>query len=215
MGWLSSKKPKATGPTAEERALAKDSAIAYNDHQRMYVPLENSFISSLTASEGERADLRGAQVADIESAMKGQDQAVVGSTLATGAGLGSGKSVMERAGLTDAKGYARGQGVAGADSALRTRETTGMAKMVAFGRGLQDVNRVTSIDAARDATSQAIDATRNAVENQGSFYNMLGTGVGVFAGLGGDFKFGKKKPVEAPKKAGGSNGASALSLSWK
>ena len=81
-----------------------------------------------------------------------------------------------------AEGIARGRVARASDQILESRKLTGLAKMAAFGRGLSDVNRVTTLGAARDSTAGIISDTFRKVDERGSRLNMIGTGLG--AGIG-------------------------------
>jgi hypothetical protein len=194
MGWLGSK-PKDEGPSAQERQLSKQAVTDFNYHQANYVPSENQFISNLTPSQGETDALRGQQVADVALATKGQDQNVVANSGRVG--LASGKSVLARHDLSTAEGTAKATGTTGADLALRDRRLTGLTKMVAFGRGLGDMNRLQSTGLARTQTAAGIAKMNQEVTDRGSKLNMIGTALGTGMSF---YSARKKKPAAGGSK---------------
>ena len=170
------KTPKAT---AQEKALATDAVIKFNDHQRKFVPLEDSFIASLEASKGERRSARGTVASDVAQATGSADRGIVAGSRGADA---QGKSVLARAGVSSAAGIARGEAVGGANAALRTREMTGLQKMTAFGRGLQDMNSLSLGDASRTASGDAISKLNTKVTNRGTMMDGLGNFAGTAMG---------------------------------
>lgn len=178
MGLFSSSAPKIR-PTPAERQLAESGAKKFNDHQDNFVPLENSFISSLKATGGETVAQRGVGTADVAQATKGTDQKLVAAAKGQ---AGQGKSVIARSKLSDAVGQGRGQAAAGADKSIRDREITGLTKMSAFGRGLQDLNSVSLQERASQQTSLAISNINREVAGDQNLSAGIGTAIGTFAG---------------------------------
>jgi hypothetical protein len=179
MGWLGGGAPKAPEASAQEVALGKNAVTRFNQHQQTFVPLEDSFIASLTPTAGEVDQTRGIATSDVAQAMKGADQGIVSGS---GGQAGQGKSILARAGVATQAGIARGEAATGADAALKDREMKGLTKLSAFGRGLQDMNRVSLTDAAKSSTHAAIDKLNNKVRNQGSSLDAAGTFMGSALG---------------------------------
>jgi len=166
--------------TQQEKELAFTAASDFNYYKENFVPLENSFIAQLSATDGEANMQRGIGASDVEQAFKGSDAKVVAGSKGQ---QGQGKSVMARAGLSDSKGTARGEAVAGADAAMRNRELSGLTKMAAYGRNLADTNSVTMRDAANTATSNAINKAQNDQAESGQLGTFLGSAVGTYTGF--------------------------------
>ena len=162
-------------PTRAEKNLAVSAAKKINDRFENFVPMEDSFISQLTPTQGERTALRGRGVSDVQQATKGGDQNLVRTS---GGQAGQGSTVIKRARLADARGGAVGESTAGADASLRARQIGGLTKMAAFGRGLQDQNSVSLRSAATSATSSALSKLDKSVTDRGT----LISGIGTFAG---------------------------------
>jgi len=184
--------------TAQEKALANDAVFRWNEHQQNFIPMEDSFISSLKASDALRAEAKGEAVSDVEQAMKGKDQALVKGARGT---VSQGKTTLARAGMSSAKGDARGEVLAGTDSALRTREMKGLTKMASFGRGLQDMNSLSMADAATTSTSNALHKLSSKTAGKAATISALGTFAGTAMGNVGTMeslkeqvaaKYGKK-----------------------
>jgi len=171
--------PKKIEPTEQERALAESAAKRHNEHQEVFVPLEDSFIASLTASKGEMEENRGAAVSDVSQALKGND---AGIAAASRGQAGQGKSVMARGMNSISGGTARGEAVAGVNLAERSRKMKGLQKMSAFGRGLQDMSNVSMADAARTASGAAINKLNVDVQKQNSKFAAVGTLAGTALG---------------------------------
>lgn len=162
-------------PTKTEKQLAADSARQHNDHQTRFMPLENSFISSLTPSAGESAQRRGEATSSLAQAAKGADASLVRRS----AGANDGRSLMARALTSTDVGTARGNAAAGADALMRTKELTGKTKMVAFGRGLQDMNRLSLTDRAQQQTKSAITELNDRVTQRGQMFDAVGNFAGT------------------------------------
>lgn len=191
--------PGKTKATAQEKALAGNAVHRFNEHRANFVPMEDSFIASLKASDGQRDMHVGEAISDVQQAMKGKDQAVVNASKGQ---AGQGKSVMARADLSRKTGAARADVEAGTDANLRTREMKGLTKMAAFGRGLQDMNSVSLGDAASTSTSNALSKLDTKVKGNAATVSALGTFAGTAMSMGGVVesmsdqiaeKYGKKK----------------------
>ena len=189
--------------TAQERALGRDAAEKYNDYQKNFVPLENSFIAQLTPTKGEAQAQTGAATSDVAQAAKGADQKIVAGSSGQS---GQGKSILARAGVSTRTGTARGEAVVGVDAALRDKELSGLTKMAAFGRGLQDQNSVSLRSAASDASSMAINKANNEAKEDEGLATLVGTAVGTYAGqkdnVGMLAAKAKKFAFGGPKKLG-------------
>lgn len=166
-------------PTAGEKALAVKGANDFNYYQNKFVPLENSFISSLESTGADRRRLGGQGVADVAQQVKGADRAIVNGTLSKmGTGLEAGRSVMQRAGLRQAEAEPRADAVTGAREASRARELDGMQKMVAFGRGLSDSASLNARNRASNEASAAASKLQNQLDRSDQNMEVLGAAVG-------------------------------------
>lgn len=178
MGLFSSSAPDIE-PTQAETALAADAAEKFNEHQQNFVPLEDSFIAQLKATDGETTQQKGIGVADVAQHAAGGDQAIVKASKGQ---AGQGKSVIARSKLGDAIGVGRGTAAGGAEKGLRDREIAGLTKMSAFGRGLQDLNSVSLQSAAANQTKMAISDVDRQVAKDTNMAAGLGAAIGTFAG---------------------------------
>jgi len=198
-------------PTAEEKALATDAAVKFNDYQLRYVPLENSFISELTPSSGDVTRLRGSATTDVEQAAKGSDRAAVAGS---GGAFGQGRTVLTRAGMASNRGIARGMATAGADMSGRQQELAGKTKMAAFGRNLQNDTTLSLSNAARISSQAAINEVNGNVAARGNTMDMLGTaagtGLGVYSAWGG----GKTAPANNGLSSASTYSPAPVSSSW-
>ena len=180
-----SDKREAARGSAADQALARNAALDFNDYQARFVPVENSFISALTPTEGDKQHARGRAISDAVQQTNGAHGRIDSRSNA---------SIFGRAESRMAEGIARGRVARASDQILESRKLTGLAKMAAFGRGLSDINRVTPLGAARDSTAGIISDTFRKVDERGSRLNMIGTGLG--AGIGSyDFLSGLNKPA--------------------
>ena len=182
MGWGGSK-PKDPKPTAQERALAEVAAKDWNDYQQRYVPVESQFVDRIRASEGDLASARGSAVADVEQAVAGAGDRIIGSGDAT-----RGAAKMGLADAAIAKGKARGAAVNEATLARENAELRGLSKMAAFGRGLADQSRVGLASVASGANQRNIDDLRTKIAEQNLLIEGIGGAVGTYAGYKGVFE---------------------------
>jgi hypothetical protein len=184
--------------TAAERALSRDAAEKYNDYQQNFVPLENSFIAQLTPTKGEAQAQRGAATSDVAQSAKGTDQKIVAGSKGAG---GQGKSIIARAGVSTRTGTARGEAVTGMDRAMRNKELSGLTKMAAFGRGLQDQNSTSLRSAASDASSMAINKANIEAQDDRGLGTLVGAAAGTYLGQKDNVDILKKKfSFGGPKK---------------
>lgn len=168
--------------TAEETALAERSATEFNDYQERFVPFENEYIEKISGldSEGRKEELAGMANADATQAFAGVDKATVSKGLATGAGVGSGKTVMNMGDNSIAHADAMGEGMGMSAHTINDNKTKGLLKIAKHGRGLADTSMLGLSSGAKQA--QALSATKAKVAAEAADYN-LDTAMGI-AGYG-------------------------------
>lgn len=166
-------------PTEEEKALAKDSAIAYNDYQQRFVPLENEYISRFRATDGDLATQKGIGSADTYQAAHGGDTAAVQRGMGAGVGATSGRSIMARADIASARGGTAGEVIAARELDRKDMELRGLLKMSAFGRDLADTNRLATANLADQKTQASIAKLNSKMKEQAAY----GEAAGSLAGM--------------------------------
>jgi hypothetical protein len=179
--------PDDPDPTTQEQALAEVAVKDWNDYKYRYIPVENQYLSRIRATPGDYNSVRGAAVADVQQAVGGQANKIIGQASNSKAGLLD---------LVLATGQARGNAANQAQLARQTAELRGLSKMAAFGRGLADQSRVGLASTASGANAKNITDLQTDIDNTNMKLEAVGGGLGTYAGYKGWLQ---KKPTTEGK----------------
>lgn len=192
-----SKTPK---PTDAERALAERGAREWNRNVEAFAPMAEQFVRDIRTGPDEYAALRrtASATAAEQAASAAGDRALATQGLRAGLAPGSGAHVM---GVADASNrYAGGVGaaLAAAEPGLMERQTRGLLKAAAYGRGLADHSTSGLIDVGRRTTDAALRASQRQTDEYQTLTSGL-AGLGGAAAAGYMFKHNKPKQPYDPQ----------------
>jgi len=162
-------KPKKTGPTAQERALADTSRSQWADYVERFRPAEAALIKKAEFTAGEKAQVKGEASADTHAAFAGLARDTVAKGGQAGADVNSGKTkftlAADAAAAGAASGLAQGAAVTGGqlDSEGQKLKIAGFGRKVAtdvtanLSRGAQRATRLAIADSqAKFERNQAL-----------------------------------------------------------
>lgn len=188
-----SKTPK---PTDAERALAERGAREWNRNVMAFVPVAEQFARDVRTDAGDRASLMrtASHAAAGQAASAAGDRGLFAQSFQAGLSPGAGRNIM---GIADASNrYAAGLGtaLASAEPGLQERETRGLLKVAAIGRGLADHSQAGLTEVGRRATESAISRSQRKIAESQALTSAISGLAG--AGVGAAY-FSKTKPQPA------------------
>lgn len=164
-------KPKKEGPSAQERALAEISARHAQDYGERYIPIENQLIKDTEFTAAERARLGGETIGGAEQAFGGLTANTIKNMQArTGAGSGATKAALGS--NANARGSARGLGLAGA---MRSAEHNQLMDRV----GITGLGRNQSISSISNMSQSAGRATEFALQKRAARDQLMQDALGA------------------------------------
>lgn len=189
---------KKVKPTDAERSLAETGARQWNRNVTAFQPITNEFVQGVRTDSGDRAQLaRGASAAAASQfASAAGDRGVS----ATGLRAGLAPSAIATRIADSSNRYATALGMATglAEPGLVERETRGLLKASAIGRGLADNSQIGLSQIGQATTQAAINRSR-----QKSAYNQaVGSAIAGLAGAGAGaaaYKLNQPKSTFTPE----------------
>lgn len=184
-------------PTEQERALAKVGAEQWNDYATRYAGpggVNEKFIQSTRATEGDKLAAGGQVAADAAQAGRAVKQSEKQAGLARGVGSSSGATIAGMSGtsteLASTEGRAKGMAVQSAEDVQLAADF----KLASFGRGLEDVSRLGLQQGTARATRLVNRKAEEKFKSSQALLQAAGTGLGMYAQT--KDLFGKKPKVK-------------------
>jgi len=170
--------PSAPPPTASEKELARSGAQGFNDSQKRFVPLQNSFMKDAQTTQGERDMVSGETNADFAQASKTGARDIATTAFARGGYARAANDLNTSANDTASTvGNAQARAVQGADNA----ELKAYSKIAAFGHGLQDNANISLRSAARNEVGLALTRSKAKFREQQQLRDAAGAMAGALA----------------------------------
>jgi hypothetical protein len=170
--------------TSEQRALADHARASYTDWKQRWLPLQKQLARSITAAgdadSPQRKLAAGKTSTDTAIGFSDAGAKLEKSLTNSGAGLGSGRSVMAMVGLGDDAAKSTGMGLTISDQQINDAYVEGLSALTSIGQGQRaQVGDAMATQATQSARQSAMDA-ETALASRAGNAEMLGQ----FAGLG-------------------------------
>lgn len=181
-------KAKAPKPSKHEIALAETAKKKFAIYKRLYRPLQTEMLKRSSATPAKINAAKGLVNADIQQGSSRRDSKIHAAGVGAGFQSGSNRVVLARGKNADAVASAQGVGASSATQAINARDRQGKINFIKVGHGVASQNLRTTAQLAQQATSRAIGAAQNKMDESNALSEAFGTAAGGYAAYKGAFK---------------------------